>query len=51
MAKPNVVRHDPVGGRRLYNLNLRMLTEKYNDEKLAITAMIVGVGVIAYHFW
>ena len=51
VVKPNVARHDPVGGRRPYNLNLRMLTEKHNDEKLVITAMIVGVGLIAYHFW
>ena len=34
VVKPNVARHDPVEGRRLYNLNLRMLTEKHNDEKL-----------------
>ena len=51
VVKPNVARHDPVGGRRPNNLNLRMLTEKHNDEKLVITAMIVGVGHIAYHFW
>ena len=51
MVKPNVARHVPVGGRRPYNLNLRMLTEKHNDEKLVITAMIVAVGHIAYHFW
>ena len=30
--------------------NLRMLTKKHNDEKLAITLLIVGVGLIAYHF-
>ena len=46
-----VARHDPVGGRGQYNLNLKMLTKKHNDEKLAITAMIVGVGLIGYHFW
>ena len=51
VVKPNVARHDPVGGRRPYNLNLRMLTEKHNDEKLAITVMIVGVGLISYQFW
>ena len=33
------VRHD----------NLKMLTEKHNDEKLAITLLIVGDGLIAYH--
>ena len=31
--------------------SLRMLTEKHNDEKLAITFLIVGTGLIAYHFW
>ena len=52
VAKPNVARHDPVGGlRRSYNLNLNMLTEKHNDEKLPITFLIIGTGLIAYHFW
>ena len=51
MVKPNVAPHDRVGERRPYNLNLRMLTENHNDVKLAITAMIVGVGLIAFHFW
>ena len=27
-----------------------MLTEKHNDEKLTITLLIVGGGLIAYHF-
>ena len=31
--------------------NLRMLTEKHNDEKLAISFLIVGPGLITYHFW
>ena len=31
--------------------DLKMLTEKQNDEKLAITLLIVGSGLIAYHFW
>ena len=31
--------------------DLKMLTEKHNDEKLAITLSIVGGGLIAYHFW
>ena len=31
--------------------NLKILTEKHNDEKLAITLLIVGTGLIAYHFW
>ena len=30
--------------------NLKMLTEKQNDEKLAITLLIVGTGLIVYHF-
>ena len=38
------VQHDPPH-------NLKMLTEKNNDEKLAITLLIVGTGLIAYHFW
>ena len=28
-----------------------MLTEKHSDEKLALTLLIVGAGLIAYHFW
>ena len=31
--------------------NLKMLTEKHNDEKLAIKILIVGTGLIADHFW
>ena len=31
--------------------NLTMLTEKHNNEKPAITLLIVGTGLIAYHFW
>ena len=31
--------------------DLKMLTEKRNDEKLAVTLFIVGAGLIAYHFW
>ena len=31
--------------------DLKMLTEKRNDKKLAITLLIVGAGLIAYHFW
>ena len=31
--------------------NLKILTEKHNYEKLAITILIVGTGLIAYHFW
>ena len=31
--------------------NLKILTEKHNDEKLAIIVLIVGTGLIAYHFW
>ena len=41
--------HDPVGATRLHNL--KMLTEKHNDEKLTITILIVGPGLIADHFW
>ena len=31
--------------------DLKMFTEKHNDEKLAITLLIVGGGLIDYHFW
>ena len=31
--------------------NLKTLIERYNDEKLAITLLIVRTGLIAYHFW
>ena len=31
--------------------NPEMLTEKNNDEKLAITLLIAGAGLIASHFW
>ena len=37
------VQHDPPH-------NLKMLTEKHNNEKLAITILIVGAGLIGYHF-
>ena len=38
-----VAQHDPPH-------NLKMLTEKHNDEKRAITLLIVGVGLITYNF-
>ena len=31
--------------------NLKRLTEKHNNEKLAITLLIVVTGLIAYRFW
>ena len=31
--------------------DLKMFTEKHNDEKLAITLLIVGGGLIDNHFW
>ena len=31
--------------------DLKMLTKKHNDEKLAIRLLIEGAGLIAYHFW
>ena len=31
--------------------NPKILAEKHNDEKLVITLLIVGAGMIAYHFW
>ena len=45
----SAVRHDPVAAAIPYNL--KMLSEKHNYEKLAITLLIVGTGFIAYHFW
>ena len=44
-----VSRHDLVGVTKLHNL--KMLTKNHNDEKLVITPLIVGAGLIAYHFW
>ena len=41
--------HDPVG--KTIPHNLKMLTEKNNDEKLAITLLTVRTFLIAYHFW
>ena len=41
--------HNPAGTTKLRNL--KMLTEKHNDEKLAITLLIAEAGLIAYHFW
>ena len=41
--------HDLVGGTRPHNL--RMLIEKHNVEKLVIALLIIGTGLIAYHFW
>ena len=31
--------------------DLKMLTKKYNNEKLAITFLIEGAGLIAHQFW
>ena len=33
-----------------YN-NLKVLTEKHNEEKLVIALLVVGAGLIAYNFW
>ena len=41
--------HDPVG--TTISHNLKTLTKKHNDQKLAITLLIVGTSLIAYHFW
>ena len=41
--------HEVVGVTRPHNL--RMLAEKHNDGKLAITLLIVGNGLITCHFW
>ena len=50
VVKSNVARHNPAGGRRPHNLNLRMLTGKHNDEKLAITAIIMGLDLLLIIF-
>ena len=46
--------HDPVG-RKAHQVqqtdNQTMLAKRHNDEKLAITILIVGAGLVAYHFW
>ena len=31
--------------------NQRMHVKIHNDEKLTITILIVGAGLVAYHFW
>ena len=41
--------HDPV--EITIPRNVKMLTKKHNDEKLAIILFIVGTGLIACHFW
>ena len=50
---PNTVipaaQHDPVGTTIPHNL--KMLTEKHNDEKLAIKILFARAGLLAYHFW
>ena len=50
---PNTViptaRHDLVGTTIPHDL--KILTKKHNDEKLAIAILIVGAGLIAYHIW
>ena len=44
----SVVQHDPAGATRLHNL--KILTVKHNDERVAITVLVVGAGLIAYYF-
>ena len=44
VAEP-VARHDPL---EVTRSDLRMLTERYNEEKLAIILAILGCGLIAY---
>ena len=31
--------------------NPKILAEKHNDDKLTITFLIAGAGLVAYHFW
>ena len=42
------IQHNPVGATRPQSL--KMLTEMHNNEKLAIKLLILGTGLIAYHF-
>ena len=35
----------------LQTINQRMLAKRHNDEKLVITILIVGAGLVVYHFW
>ena len=44
----STAQHNPVGTTIPHSL--KMLNEKPNDEKTAITFLIVGAGLIAYHF-
>ena len=41
--------HDSVGATIPHNL--KVLTKKRNNEKLAITLLIAGTDLIVYHFW
>ena len=43
------VQHDRVETTNLHNL--KMVIKKHNNEKLVITLLIVGTGLIAYRFW
>ena len=49
VPKRVILVNDPLGVTK--PLNLKMLTEKHNDERLAITLWVVWGGFIAYHFW
>ena len=42
-------RHEPA--ETIVPHNLKILTERHHYEKLAITLLIVGTGLVAYHFW
>ena len=44
----SVALHDPL--RVTMSQNLKIFTEKHNDEKLAMKILIVGAGLIGYHF-
>ena len=39
----------PVKDHLVSRHDLKLLTEKHNDEKLAITLLIAGGGLMAYH--
>ena len=50
---PRKIARDPTGFAKIVIPTVRhdLVTEKHNDEKIAITLLIVDGGLIAYHLW
>ena len=42
---------DHLGAQQEQINNQRMLSEKHNEEEVAITIYIVGTGLVTYQFW